>query len=320
MSDLNFKPAWWLTNPHCQTLWSVLCRRRIKNLSPKRERIELADGDFIDIDWVGSGNGPIVLILHGLEGSVQSLYAQGMLQTIVQQGWRGVCMHFRSCSGERNRLPRAYHSGETRDIAEVISQLQQRTPATLFAAIGFSLGGNVLLKWLGEMGEHSPLVAAIAISVPFELSKAAARINSGFSRIYQWRLLHSLCKKIKWKFQQQPAPFIIPPLRKIRTLRDFDDQVTAPLHGFVDGADYYTKSSCRQYLQKIKVPTLLLQAKDDPLVGNNSLPEQYEMSAQVKLELSEKGGHVGFVSGNFPWKICYWLEQRVPVFLRDYLE
>lgn len=319
MSDLNFKPAWWLTNPHCQTLWSVFCRR-IKNLSLRRERIELVDGDFIDLDWVGGGNGPVVLILHGLEGSVQSPYAQGMLQAIVQQGWRGVCMHFRSCSGERNRLPRAYHSGETQDIAEVISKLQQREPVTSFAAIGFSLGGNVLLKWLGEMGERSPLVAAIAISVPFELGKAAVRINCGFSRVYQWRLLYSLCKKIKWKFQQQPAPFIMPLLRKIRTLCDFDDQVTAPLHGFADGADYYAKSSSRQYLQRIKVPTLLLQAKDDPLVGNNSLPEQHEMSAQVKLELSEKGGHVGFVSGNFPWKICYWLEQRAPVFLRDYLK
>ena len=320
MTSFNFKPAWWLTNPHCQTLWPVLCRRRIKNLPFKRERIELADGDFIDLDWAGSDKGPIVLILHGLEGSVQSPYAQGMLQAIVQQGWRGVCMHFRSCSGERNRLPRAYHSGETQDLAEVMKQLQQRAPATLFAGIGFSLGGNVLLKWLGEMGEHSPLVAAIAISVPFELNKAAVRINSGFSRIYQWRLLHSLCKKIKWKFQQQPAPFVMPSWRKIRTLRDFDDQVTAPLHGFADGADYYVKSSCRQYLQHIKVPTLLLQAKDDPLVGSDSLPEQHEMSAQVKLELYKKGGHVGFVSGNFPWQVGYWLEYRAPVFLRSYLE
>ncbi len=320
----DFNPAWWLINPHCQTLWSVLFRRRIKNLSLKRERIELADGDFIDLDWAGygnrNGNVPIVFILHGLEGSTQSPYVQGMLQAIVQQGWRGVCMNFRSCSGERNRLQRIYHSGETQDIAEVISQLQQREPGIPIAAMGFSLGGNVLLKWLGEMGEHSPLVAAIAISVPFELNKAVVRMNHGFSRIYQWRLLYSLCKKIKWKFQKQPTPFIMLPLKKMSTLRDFDDHVTAPLHGFSDGADYYTQSSCRQYLQRIKVPTLLLQAKDDPLVGNNSLPEPYEMSAHVQLELSEKGGHVGFVSGNFPWRIDYWLEQRVPLFLQDYFK
>lgn len=318
MTFIKFKPAWWLTNRHCQTLWPVFCRR-LKNLPLKRERIELTDGDFIDLDWAGSGNGPVVLILHGLEGSVQSPYARGMLQAIVQQGWRGVCMHFRSCSGERNRLPRAYHSGETHDLAEVMRQLQQRDPTTLFAAIGFSLGGNVLLKWLGEAGERSPLAAAIAVSVPFELHKAAARINNGFSRLYQWRLLHSLRKKIKWKFQQQSAPFTMPAWRKIRTLRDFDNQVTAPLHGFADAADYYMKSSSRQYLRHIKVPTLLLQAKDDPVVGNESLPEPHEMSAQVKLELSEKGGHVGFVSGDRPWQVCYWLEQRAPLFLLDYL-
>ncbi len=318
MSDLNFKPAWWLTNPHCQTLWSVLCRRRIKNLFPRRERFELTDGDFIDLDWVGGETGPIVLILHGLEGSIQSPYVQGMLYTILQQGWRGVCMHFRGCSGEPNRLSRAYHSGETVDIAEVVNQLQQREPKTPLAAIGFSLGGNVLLKWLGETGQSNPLVAAIAVSVPFELAKAVVRINHGFSRIYQWRLLHSLCKKIRWKFQHQPAPFSIPTLKMLRTLREFDDQVTAPLHGFVDGEDYYTRSSCRQYLQTIRVPTLLLQAKDDPLVGNNSLPAQHEIAAQVIFELSEKGGHVGFVSGRFPWKSFYWLEKRAPLFLRNY--
>ncbi|MCE3238418.1 MAG: hypothetical protein K0R24_1399 [Gammaproteobacteria bacterium] len=319
--ELNdFKPAWWLRNPHCQTLWSVLFRRRIKNLPLKRERIELADGDFIDLDWVGHGNVPIVFILHGLEGSTQSPYIQGMLQTILQQGWQGVCMNFRSCSGERNRLPRIYHSGETQDIAEVINQLQKREPGIPIAAMGFSLGGNVLLKWLGERGEHSPVVAAIAISVPFELNKAVVRINHGFSRIYQWRLLYSLRKKIKWKFQTQPPPFILPSLKKMRTLRDFDDRVTAPLHGFSDGADYYTQSSCRQYLQKIKVPTLLIQAKDDPLVGDNALPGPHEMSAHVQLELSQKGGHVGFVSGNFPWRIGYWLEQRAPLFLQNYFK
>ncbi len=319
MSDLNFKPAWWLTNPHCQTLWPVFCRRRIKNLSPRRERLELADGDFIDLDWVGGETGPIVLILHGLEGSIESPYAEGMLQAISKQGWRGVCMHFRSCSGERNRLPRIYHSGETTDIAEVVNQLQQREPETPLAAIGFSLGGNVLLKWLGETGENNPLTAAIAVSVPFELSKAASKMNQGFSRVYQWRLLTSLCKKIKWKFQHQSAPFAIPPLKMLRTLRDFDDQVTAPLHGFVDGEDYYTRSSSRQYLQNIKVPTLLLQAKDDPLVGDGSLPSQHEMSTSVKLELCEKGGHVGFVGGSSPWKSFYWLERRIPLFLRLYL-
>ncbi|MCD6039037.1 MAG: hypothetical protein K0S27_437 [Gammaproteobacteria bacterium] len=320
MDRLSFKPAWWLTNSHCQTLWPVLCRRRIKNLPLKRERVELADGDFIDLDWVGGSRGPIVLILHGLEGSVKSPYVQGMLQTILQQGWRGVCMHFRSCSGELNRLPRVYHSGETLDITEVVNRLRQHELATPMAAIGFSLGGNVLLKWLGETGEHNPLTAAIAISVPFQLSQAASRIDRGFSKIYQWRLLHCLRKKIQWKFPQQTAPFNFSSLRKLRTLRDFDDYVTAPLHGFINGEDYYTQSSSRQYLAKIKVPTLILQAKDDPLVGEQILPEKQDISSQIMLEISEKGGHVGFISGRFPWKIEYWLEQRASIFLQDYLK
>jgi hypothetical protein len=315
----DFKPAWWLTNPHGQTLWPALCRRRIKNLFLRRERIELADGDFVDLDWAGENRGPIVLILHGLEGSAQSPYAQGMLQAIVKQGWRGVCMHFRSCSGELNRLARAYHSGETSDVNEVVNELHKREPHMPLAVIGFSLGGNVLLKWLGETGDLNPLTAAIAVSVPFELNKAVSRINHGFSRIYEQRLLYSLCKKIQRKFQCQPAPFDISLLKKLRTLRDFDDHITAPLYGFTDAEDYYTQSSSRRYLQKIKVPTLVLQAKDDPLVGNQSLPERHELSEQVIFELSEKGGHAGFIGGRFPWKIEYWLEQRAPLFLQDYL-
>jgi len=319
MSQLPFKPAWWLTNPHLQTLWPVFCRRRIKSLAPKRERVELTDGDFVDLDWVGEGAGPIVVILHGLEGSIQSSYVQGMLHAVVKQGWRGVCMHFRSCSGEPNRLSRVYHSGETGDIAEVVHHLKQREPETPLTAIGFSLGGNVLLKWLGETGQKNPLTAAIAVSVPFELTKAANKMNHGFSRLYQWRLLNSLCKKIKWKFQHQPAPFDMSILSTFNTLRDFDNHITAPLHGFLDEEDYYTQSSSRPYLQHIKIPTLLLQSKDDPLVGDNGLPEQNELSASVQLELSEKGGHVGFITGYSPLKPIYWLDQRAPLFFLPYL-
>lgn len=319
MSDLSFKPAWWLKGPHCQTIWPLLARRRIKNLFPRRERFELADGDFIDLDWVGGEKGPIVIILHGLEGSIKSGYVQGMLRVISQQGWRGACMHFRSCSGEPNRLSRLYHSGETLDIAEIVNQLWQREPYTPIAAIGFSLGGNVLLKWLGETGSYNPLVAAVAISVPFELAKVAEQISQGFSRIYQRHLLNALCKKTTWKFQHSIAPFDMSSLKRLRTLREFDDFVTAPLHGFSHATDYYTRSSSRQYLKTIDVPTLLLQAKDDPLVGSQSLPLQDDLSAQVMFELSEHGGHVGFISGNVPWRSFYWLEKRVPLFFKKYL-
>jgi predicted alpha/beta-fold hydrolase len=315
----SFKPSWWLSSPHLQTLWPTLCRRPIKNLLLQRERFELPDGDFLDLDWCDKKSGPIVLILHGYEGSINSPYAKGMLQTIDKRGWRGLFMHFRSCSGEHNRLPRIYHSGETGDVATVVAELKRREPNTPIAAIGFSLGGNVLLKWLGETGEANPLVAAAAISVPFELHKAADRINKGFSRVYQWHLLKSVRHKIKHKFQNIIPPFPMPLLSALISIRDFDDKVTAPLHGFLNAEDYYTQSSSRQYLHTIRVPTLLLQAKDDPFMTDDILPRENELSDHITFELSEKGGHVGFVTGKFPWQMEYWLEKRVPLYLEQYL-
>lgn len=314
-----FQPPWWLSNPHAQTIWPTLCRKSLKNFLLKRERFELDDGDFLDLDWTDQLCGPIVLVLHGFEGSIESPYAKGMLKAISDNGWRGVLMHFRSCSGEHNRLPRLYHSGETGDLGKVVAELKRREPDTPIAVIGFSLGGNVLLKWLGETGANNPLVAAIAISVPFELNKAADRINQGLSRFYQWHLLRSVRNKVKNKFQKIPVPFPLPLLAQLRTLRDFDDQITAPLHGFIDANDYYTKASCRQYLNRIAVPTLLLQAKDDPFMSVDLLPTADELSSNIIFELTEKGGHVGFVTGKFPWQVEYWLEQRVPTYLANFL-
>lgn len=315
----SFKAPWWLASPHLQTLWPTLCRRPIKNLAITRERFELPDGDFIDLDWLGTGNGPIVLLLHGLEGSVESPYIKGMMAAIQNQGWRALLLHFRSCSGELNRLTRLYHSGETGDLAALVTALKEREPNTPLAAIGFSLGGNVLLKWLGESQNKNPLTAAVAVSVPFELGKAADRINKGFSRLYQWYLLKSLHKKLQSKFERQSAPITLPPLAALRTLRDFDERVTAPLHGFKGADDYYTRSSCRQYLHGIKVPTLLLQAKDDPFMTPDLLPHASELSEQISFELTEQGGHVGFIMGETPWKAHYWLEKRAPKFLKEHL-
>ena len=314
MTQSPFKPAWWLPGPHLQTLWPTFCRRKLKNLELRRERFELPDGDFLDLDWVGE-KGPLVLLLHGLEGSVRSPYAEGMLQALLKKGWRGLFIHFRGCSGEPNRLERGYHSGETQDLAAVVAMVKAREPSTLLAAIGYSLGGNVLLKWLGETGENNPLSAACAVSVPFELAKAAQRFQEGFSRLYQWHLLRCLRKSISRKFQQN-GPLN---LAAIKTIRDFDEQFTAPLHGFKGADDYYERSSCRQYLAKIKVPTLLLHAQDDPFMTKEVIPKNEELSAQVQLELSLSGGHVGFISGKLPWKSEYWLEQRVPQFLQAYL-
>jgi predicted alpha/beta-fold hydrolase len=306
-----FKPAWWLPGPHLQTMWSVLFRKKLNAIWLKRERIELPDGDFVDLDWGKKPTGPIVMILHGLEGSSNSLYSQGLAQALEQSGWRVVVMNFRSCSGEINRLPRLYHSGDTADVATIVKILQQREPTTRMAMVGFSIGGNVLLKWLGETGSNNPLVAAVAISVPFELEKSVRRLEQGFSKIYQWHLLRFL--KIKLAKKNQP-----PALQNFTTIYDFDDQVTAPLHGFSNAKDYYQQSSCRKFLANITVPTLLLHAKDDPFMPPEVIPQISELSASTHLEVTPNGGHVGFISGNIPFFPTYWLELRIPVFLQNY--
>lgn|SRR3990167_4715405 len=320
MSDNQFKPAWWLPNSHLQTLWPAICRRSVKNLTIERERLDLPDGDFIDLDWINrQESGPLVMILHGLEGSIDSHYAKGMLGKIAEHSWRGVFMHFRGCSGEPNRLPRGYHSGDTGDLSYVVKILHEREPNTCLAAVGFSLGGNVLLKWLGETGEKNPLKAAIAISVPFELHKAAARIQQGFSKFYQWYFIKCLRDRLTQKFESNALPLDPSLIYSVNTMYDFDDKITAPLHGFSGVEEYYSIASSRQYLRTVQVPTLILHAKDDPFMTADVIPNQNELSQHVTLEITETGGHVGFVMGKFPWKPEYWLEKRVPRFLKEYL-
>ena len=281
----------------------------------------MPDGDFIDIDWINrENNAPLVLILHGLEGSIDSHYAKGLLRAIALEGWRGAFIHFRGCSGEPNRLPTSYHSGATNDIQHISHRLLQRAPNLPMAAIGFSLGGNVLLKWLGETGKQNPLKAAIAISVPFELRKTVLQIQSGFSKFYQQHLLKCVCRNLIKKFKAMPTSLIdIAQLRQVKTMYALDDQITAPLHGFSGAEEYYATASSRQYLHAIQVPTLILHAKDDPLVSENAIPNPSELGTTVQLELSKAGGHVGFVSGPSPWRAEYWLEQRAIRFLRESL-
>lgn len=322
MSRNQFKPAWWLPNSHLQTIWPVFCRGEIKHLKLERERFELPDGDFVDLDWLdkAKNDAPLVLMLHGFEGSINSHYAKGMLAALHQCGWRGVFMHFRGCSGEPNRLQRSYHSGETSDLDYLVSVLRDREPNLKLAAIGYSLGGNMLLKWLGETAQNNPLTAAIAISVPFDLHKASKRIQRGFSRLYQWYFLKCLRERLAQKFELVESPIDPGFLSEVQTMRDFDDRYTAPVHGFKDVDDYYTSASSRHYLRTIQVPTLILHAKDDPFMTEDVIPQKQDLSAAVHLEVSATGGHVGFVSGKYPWRPEYWLEQRVPEFLKNYFK
>ena len=314
-----FTPAWWLPGPHLQTLWPALARRT-PSVPIERERFELPDGDFVELDRAGGESGPIVVILHGLQGSSRSSYARGLLGAFSRCGWRGVVMHFRGCSGEPNRLPRTYHSGETGDFGHVVRSLRERHPSVPLAAVGFSLGGNVLLKWLAERSAAAEIAAAVAVSVPFRLDRAADRLERGFSRMYKRHLIADLRRAVLRKFRHRPGPLDLEAVRRERNFRGFDDRVTAPLHGFRDAGHYYDVASCRQYLRGVARPTLIVHALDDPFMTRDAVPEPVELAPSIRLEPSEAGGHVGFVGGSAPWAARYWLEDRIPRFLAGYLD
>lgn len=313
-----FRRAWWLPSAHLQTVWQTLFRAGPRPpVTP--ERLELPDGDFLDLAWSGDGTGPIVVLLHGLEGCVDSPYARGMLEALRRRGWRGLLMHFRGCSGEPNRLDRSYHSGDTADLDHLVRTLRAREPECPLALVGYSLGGNVLLKWLAETGARAPAAAAAAVSVPFLLGHVAERLEHGASRLYQWWLLRSMRARIRRKFARRPAPFDLERIHTWRTFRSFDDHVTAPLHGFADAEDYYRRASSRPLLRHVRVPTLIVHARDDPFMSPEVVPGPEDLSASTVLELSEHGGHVGFVAGRIPGRARYWLEERIPGFLAAHI-
>lgn len=306
----SFKPPWWLRNPHLQTVWGTLFRRKRRQVAFWSSQFTLSDGDLLELTWAGKGSGPIIILLHGLEGSADSPYADGLLAALAEKGYRAVVMHFRCCGKTINRLPRSYHAGDTKDLAEFIVFLQQQNPGVPLFAVGFSLGGNVLLKWLGETGKENPLRAAVAVSVPFDLAASVAKIEKGFSRLYQHHFLKALRFKIQKKRGILPSK-IIYNIKKIKTLRQFDDLVTAPLHGFRNADEYYRLSSSKSYLPHIGIPTLLIQAKDDPFMTKEMLPTSKSLSPTTTLELADQGGHVGFVTTRHLFQIEYWLEKRI---------
>jgi uncharacterized protein len=324
-TDSLFLPAWWLNNPHLQTLYPALLR---KSAPPQlvRERLATPDGDFIDIDWCGEGGRHLVILLHGLSGSTRSGYIKGLQNVLLAWGFSSVAMNFRGCSGEPNRLARSYHSGDTEDIHFLYQTLRQRLPRTALSAVGFSLGGNVLLKWLGEQGDKLALFAAVAVSVPLVLSVCATKMDNGFSTVYRDRLLRELKHYVRTKhshlvhlelFEEADKLGSLGDLSKIKSFWQYDDRVVAPLHDFKGVEDYYRRASSRQFLKNIFVPTLLIQADDDPFMTNAVLPTKEELSTQVRLEIVKGGGHVGFISGRNPIKPRYWLDQRIPAFLKS---
>ena len=321
-ADIIYSPAWWIPGGHLQTLWAKFFRRQAP--APTRiERWDTPDGDFLDVHRVDSAPGtPRVLLLHGLEGSIRSHYAQGLLNEAVRRGWGADLLLFRSCGPELNRARRFYHSGETQDLGFVLDRVVAEYPNSPLALAGVSLGGNVLLKFLGERGLTLPqqLKAAAAISVPFDLARSSIRINRGFSRVYQRFFLGSLRRKALAKARRYPELAPVERIRALRTLADFDDLITGPLHGFRDAQDYYEKSSSLGYLERIRLKTLLLSAVDDPMLPPEVLNEVREIEKRnpaLHLEFPAKGGHAGFVAGSRPWRPFYYAEHRVGQFFAE---
>ena len=315
-----FRPPWWALNRHVQTIWGPLFRS--DPLSLRRERLSTPDGDFVDLDWLDDDrfteDTPRLLVLHGLEGSSRSHYASGLLRAGRAAGWHGVVLNFRSCSGELNRLPRFYHSGETGDLAWVIGALVARGPGVPIGAVGVSLGGNVLLKWLGEVGREVPteVRGAVGISVPFDVAASARLLDRGLRRrVYAANFLKTMRSKVIEKARRYPGFVDVEAMRRARTFARYDRVVTAPLNGFRDEVDYWTQASSGPYLARIRRPTLLLASHDDPIVPASTLPDPRRLPPDVRTEFTARGGHAGFLEGRWPWRARSWAERRAVAFL-----
>lgn len=319
----DFHPAWWLPGAHAQTLWGKLFRR--EPMQPTSvERWPTPDGDFIEIHRLDPSSGGLrLLLLHGLEGTIRSQYAQGFLGEARKRGWAADMLIFRSCGSEMNHTRRFYHSGETGDLGLVIDRLLQEHPNQSLFLVGVSLGGNVLLKYLGEKGNllDPRIKAAAAVSVPFDLARSSNYINQGFARVYQRHFMRSLKQKALEKLGRFPDLIARDRLDNLRTMYEFDDAVTAPIHGFKGADHYYETSSSLRWIDRISIPTLLLSAIDDPFLPRAVLDDVRSVARrnpQLHLEFPEHGGHVGFIGGSSPFSPRYYAEQRACDFLANH--
>lgn len=338
LDGAGYAAPWWLPGGHAQTIYASLFTPRPRVVL-SRERWETPDGDFIDLDWVGDdgrvsrveadqpdsghrsrltghslsdASAPLVALFHGLEGSSRSHYAASLMAAARDAGWRGVVVHFRGCSGEPNRLPRAYHSGDAPEIDWILRRLRERSAGGKVYAAGVSLGGNALLKWLGESGADASAVVerAAAVSAPLDLMRSGDALGAGFNLFYAWHFLLTLRRKAFAKHARHPDLIDAARLRAAWTLRAFDDVVTAPLHGFRDTDDYWTRASSKRGLANIRVPTLVLNARNDPFLPHEALPQPHEVARAVTLEQPDEGGHCAFVVGAFPGNLM-WLPRRL---------
>jgi len=313
---MHFRSAKFLRNPHLQTILPLLISQ--KKFSFIRDDFYFDDGDFTEIVWSENPENKtfkhVSILFHGLGGSIRSHYIQGMMYKLMQAGHLCVLMHFRGCGMKTNAAKRSYHAGETEDASDFIAFLQKKFPHAKLHAVGYSLGANMLLKLLGTYKTDSPLSSAVAISAPLELEPCTIHLSKGFAKVYQRYLLKSLKDNLLVKSQNYDLisewGLSTKVIKDIKSIYEFDELYTAPVHGFKDANDYYTKNSSRQYLKDIATPTLMVHALDDPFMPNSVLPLKDELSESITLELSEHGGHVGFIEGSL-LKPNFWLEKRV---------
>jgi predicted alpha/beta-fold hydrolase len=320
ISPADYQAPWWLPGGHLQTIYARSLARNYP-VRYRRERWETPDDDFIDLDWLdhSSDSGRLIVLFHGLEGYAQSHYALSLMAIVGQLGWRGVVPHFRGCSGEDNRLLRSYHSGDSREIDWILRRIKSDNRQSQVYAVGVSLAGNMLLKWLGEEGEGASSVVerAIAVSTPVDLVAAAGELDFGIKRIlYAEYFLRTMRPKALAKIAAHSLSIDPGAVRASLTFRQFDDLYTAPINGFKNAEDYWTCCSGKPWMKLITVPTLLLNAQNDPFLPSTALPSVAEVSDAVTLEFPATGGHVGFVSGKFPGHLD-WLPRRIIKFFSD---
>jgi uncharacterized protein len=304
-------PAY-LPGAHLQTIYPSICRR-VTIVTKHKERLELADGDFLDLLWSGKSAVRLAILCHGLEGEPRAAYIQGMARALVKRGYDTLAWAYRGCGAETNRLPAFYHSGKTEDLEAIIRHAQETHPATSIDLIGFSLGGNLILKYIGERGTSlsSKIQKAVAFSAPCELACSSAKLSEWQNRIYMERFLRSLRSKVREKHQRFPTQLDLTGLNRIKNFAEFDNRYTAPLHGFADAKDYWKRSSCRQFLTNINIPTLLITAKNDPILGPECYPyAEAKTNDLFHFETPSQGGHLGFAGGKE-----YWTETRAAEFL-----
>ena len=315
---MKYPAPFWLPSGHLQTIYPAVCVRK-PPVKFRRERWDTPDGDFIDVDFIdGQPGQPFVVLFHGLEGSSDSHYARSLMADVQARGWSGAVPLFRGCSGEANLAPRFYHSGDAAEIDWVVRRLhaQRQQQSGKFYATGVSLGGNALLRWLGESQHQADFVdAACSVSAPLDLAQGGISLSSGFNLLYTRMFLQTLKPKCVAKLQQFPGLFDHAAMQSARNLHAFDNAVTAPLHGYRDADDYWDRASAKHVLDDITVPTLVLNAKNDPFLPGQHLPQR--AASCVVLDYPEQGGHVGFAVGRPPGRIN-WLPKKLIHFLEQH--